>query len=343
LDRQKTAVLDAAITVRRSSAMTRPSPRIALALLIAACAVAVVAVLPGCGADDPAPESATGAGGGPAKVERVGAAGARSAVMIAAGDIAQCDNSCDTATGELVGRTPGVVQLLGDNAYPSGTPSDYARCYQPTWGSFKGRTLPATGNHEYRRSLKAEGYFRYFGRAARPPEGYYSYDIARWHVVVLNSTCYLVGGCGPASAQAKWLRADLDRSKARCTLAVWHHPRFSSGTRHGSNTLMSEMWRILQANGGDVVLSGHEHNYERFAPQREDGTLDTARGLREFVAGTGGARHYPFSKKPLRNSQSRGESVNGVLRLELLPEGYSWRFLRASGRQFSDSGSGRCH
>lgn len=319
--------------------MSRPTVRIALAA-IALAAVVAVGLLAFSGNGDP---SGSGAGAAAPKVDRIGAAGARRAVLIAAGDIAQCDNTGDTATGKLVARTPGVVQLLGDNAYPSGTPTDYARCYQPTWGSFKGRTLPAAGNHEYRRSLKAEGYYRYFGRAARPPDGYYSYDIARWHVVVLNSTCYLVGGCGPASPQAKWLRADLDRSRARCTLAVWHHPRFSSGTRHGSNTLMSAMWRILQAKGAEVVLSSHEHNYERFAPQREDGTLDRARGLREFVAGTGGARPYPFSGKPLANSQSRGENVTGVLRLELLPDGYKWRFLRASGRRFSDSGTAACH
>ena len=236
-----------------------------------------------------------------------------------------------------------MVQTLGDNAYPNGSAEDYERCYKPTWGSFKHRTVPATGNHEYRRSLEGKGHYGYWGAAARPPNGYFSYDVARWHVVVLNSTCYLVGGCEAGSPQARWLRADLERNRTRCTLAVWHHPRFSSGTRHGSSSLMGEMWRILQANGGDVVLSGHEHNYERFAPQLEDGTRDRRRGLRLFVAGTGGAHHYPFSGKPLENSESRGAFVTGVLRLELQPEGYTWRFLRAGGRRFSDAGSARCN
>ena len=317
----------------------RPFARIAVAALVLV-VVAGAALLALSGGED---SGGSGVSAAEPKVERIGSAKARTAVLLAAGDIAQCDNVGDSATGKLVARTPGVVQLLGDNAYPNGSSDDYARCYGPTWGSFKRRTLPAQGNHEYRRSLTAEGYYRYFGRASRAPTGYYSYNLARWHVVVLNSACYLVGGCEANSAQAKWLRADLKRSRTRCTLAVWHHPRFSSGTRHGSNTVMAEMWRIFQGNGGDVILSGHEHNYERFAPQREDGTLDRKRGVREFVAGAGGAPTYPFSGKPLANSESRGERVFGVLRLELLPTSYKWRFLRASGRRFSDSGATSCN
>jgi 3',5'-cyclic AMP phosphodiesterase CpdA len=300
--------------------------------VIAACAVAVLALLPGCGAGDSAPEAATAAGGG----------AAHEPVIVAAGDIASCSRSADDATARLVARTPGTVAALGDDAYPSGSPSQYRDCYGPTWGRFKARTRPAPGNHEYILSRGAAGYFGYFGSRAGGREGWYSYNVAGWHVIVLNSVCDLVGGCGAGSRQAKWLKADLAAHPARCTLAYWHHPRFSSGQKHGDSPFMAPLWQILQDAGADVVLSGHEHGYERFAPKTAGGRVDRSRGIREFVVGTGGAPPYPFDP-PERGSEVRQTGTYGVLKLSLTRRGYSWRFLRAAGKPFSDSGTARCH
>jgi hypothetical protein len=270
-------------------------------------------------------------------------AGAPDATLLAAGDIASCRTRDDDATGRLVASRPGTVGVLGDNAYESGSPSEYARCYGPTWGRVKARTRPAPGNHEYD-TPGAEGYFRYFGAAAGPPgRGYYSYDLGRWHVAVVNSNCGQIGGCGPQSAQGRWLRNDLAEHQASCTLAYWHHPRFSSGTIHGSDKEMAPIWQILYSAGADVVLSGHEHNYERFTPQTADGKPDGRLGIREFVVGTGGRDvGYPFGN-PLPTSEVRRSDALGVLQLQLHPDGYDWRFLSVPGRSFTDRGSASCH
>jgi calcineurin-like phosphoesterase family protein len=259
------------------------------------------------------------------------------AVLVGAGDIASCGNDNDEATAKLLDSIPGVVFTAGDDAYPKGSTADFARCYEPTWGRHKRRTRPAPGNHEYR-SAGAAPYFAYFGRLAGDSGlGYYSYDLAGWHIISLNSNIPMEVG----SPQEQWLRADLARHPARCTLAYWHHPRFSSGVIHGSGNAVRPLWQALYDAHADVIVSGHEHNYERFAPQRPDGTADPVNGIRQFVAGTGGASRHPFGP-PIANSEKRN-NTHGVLKLTLRPNRYRWEFVPVAGGTFRDSGSGRCH
>jgi hypothetical protein len=264
-----------------------------------------------------------------------------SATMVAAGDIAGCDTTGDEATAAIVDGIPGTVAALGDLAYESGTAAEFANCYDPSWGRFKSRTRPTPGNHEYYTSGAAP-YYAYFGTIAGPPgNGYYSYDIGAWHAIVLNSNCGAVGGCGPGSPQARWLLADLAAHRRFCTLAYWHHPRFSSGQR-GDDSSMSEFWKELYRADADLVLVGHDHDYERFAPQRPTAKPDPNHGIREFVVGTGGESHLPFVARK-RNSQVRNNDTFGVLRLTLWAAGYDFRFVPVAGGAFTDSGSGVCH
>ncbi len=258
-----------------------------------------------------------------------------------AGDIASCGLTADTATAALVESIQGAVFTAGDDAYPSGTPQQFADCYGPTWGRFRGRTHPALGNHDWE-TPGAAGYFGYFGSAAGPaPGGWYSYDLATWHVVVLDSECAAAGGCGDGSPQLAWLRADLAAHPAACTLAIWHHPRFSSG-QHGDDADVGAFWQALYAAGAELVVNGHDHDYERFAPQAPDGSRDTGRGLREFVVGTGGASLRPFAGV-VPNSEVRNASTYGVLVLTLEPGAYRWRFVGVPGSSFGDEGAGVCH
>ena len=260
----------------------------------------------------------------------------RTAVLIAAGDIAECPRQGDEATAAILDTLPGTVAALGDNAYEKGTAEEYARCYDPSWGRHKARTRPAPGNHEYG-SPEAAPYFAYFGQAAgKPGEGWYSYDLGKWHVVVLNSEVPHTAD----SPQIQWLRADLAANPARCTLAYWHHPRFSSGP-HGNNAGMAPFWDALYEAGADVVLVGHDHTYERFAPQAPDGRADAARGIRQFVVGTGGRSAYAF-QGTAANSEVRYNAGPGVLRLDLDETGYRWRFIPVTGAS-PDEGSGTCH
>jgi acid phosphatase type 7 len=279
-----------------------------------------------------------------AAVWLTGAAPARSqssvATLIAAGDIASCGSKADEATARLLDGLPGTVAALGDTAYEHGTDDEFARCYEPSWGRHKRRTRPAVGNHEYGVD-GAAGYFRYFGAAAGPPRGYYSYDLGAWHVVVLNSNCRLAGGCEAGSPQERWLRADLKANPARCTLAYAHHPRFSSGL-HGSDKSLIDLWRALYAAGADVVLAGHDHHYERFRPLTPAGRPYAKRGLRQFVVGTGGRSLRPVLR-PLPASEVRNTKSYGVLVLRLRPASYGWRFVPIAGEQFRDAGSGTCH
>jgi hypothetical protein len=233
------------------------------------------------------------------------------------------------------------VFTLGDNAYDSGTPEQFARCYEPTWGRFKKRTRPAVGNHDYR-SLAAAPYFAYFGEAAGDPKkGYYSYDLGAWHVVVVNSNCGEIGGCRRGSPQEKWLREDLAAHPALCTLAMWHHPRFSSAL-HGDDPRMRDIWKALYDAGAEVVLSGHDHDYERFAPVDANGRADAEHGMRQIVAGTGGRHLYNWGLiHP--TSEVRNNQTFGVLKLTLHPASYDWEFLPAAGSTFTDSGSSKCH
>jgi acid phosphatase type 7 len=266
-------------------------------------------------------------------------------VIVAAGDIADCRTEGDEATAKLVGGIPGTVLTLGDNAYPEGSAEDFEECYDPAWGRFKDRTKPIPGNHEYD-TQGAAGYFDYFGKAAGDPEeGYYSYDLGRWHIVALNSNCEeLPGGCEPSSAQGRWLEADLAANdEKRCTLAYMHHPRFSSGEKHGNTYYVKPLWEALYEAGADVVLSAHEHNYERFAPQNPRGRADPERGIRQFVVGTGGGKGtYPILD-PIANSEVHNDETYGVLKLTLHPKSYEWRFVPVEGETFSDSGNARCH
>jgi acid phosphatase type 7 len=264
-------------------------------------------------------------------------------ILVGAADVASCENlSGPEATAKLLDSIPGTVFVAGDLAYPNGTAAEYANCYHPTWGRHKPRTRPAPGNDDYH-SANAEPYFTYFGSAAGDPrKGYYSYDLGAWHVVVVNSNCSEVGGCQEGSPQETWLRRDLALHPVGCTLAYWHSPLFSSGAIHGSDPTMRPIWRALYSAGAAVVINGHDHDYERFAPQDPDGVADPVRGIREFVVGTGG-RGLRLFGKPIANSELRDNTAFGVLKLTLYRKSYSWEFIAETGKTFADSGSGECH
>ena len=299
----------------------------------------------------------SGAAQGPQLV--IGDTAPRDPVVAAAGDVV-CDpaspnrrdkneGTClDKETSDLlVTRELQAVLALGDLQYERGTLAAFRSTYDKTWGRVKGNTYPAVGNHEYE-TPNAEGYFDYFngpgratGRAGRRGEGWYSFDVGSWHLVALNSICDEVGGCGPGSRQLAWLQADLAAHPAQCTLAYWHHPRFSSGVP-GSNDRTDAFWRVLYDAGADVVLGGHSHDYERFAPQTPDAAPDGARGMREFVVGTGGKNNYPFGTIAA-NSEVRDAVTSGVLLLTLHPGGYDWQFEPVPGGLLRDAGSGACH
>jgi hypothetical protein len=262
---------------------------------------------------------------------------ATSAVFVGAGDIAACGSSADEATATLLDGISGTVFTAGDNAYESGTASEYTNCYAPSWGRHKTRTRPVPGNHEYA-TLGASGYFGYFGSiAGDPAKGYYSYDLGPWHIIALNSNFAMNAG----SPQEQWLRADLAANSTMCTLAYWHHPRFSSGP-HGSAPFSQPLWQALYDFGADVVIVGHDHTYERFAPQTPTGTVDMSRGVRQFVVGTGGAGLYAWATIAA-NSEVRNNTTKGVLKLTLRTDRYEWQFVPVAGSSFTDSGSASCH
>jgi hypothetical protein len=261
-------------------------------------------------------------------------------VIVGAGDIATCSNTSDEATANLLDTIPGTVFTAGDNVYSDGTASEFTNCYNPSWGRHKARTRPAPGNHDYH-TAGATGYYSYFGAAAGDPKkGYYSYDLGAWHVVVVNSNCSEVGGCQAGSAQEQWLRADLAAHPATCTLAYWHHPLFSSG-QHGNDTEMRPIWQALYDARADVVVNGHDHDYERFAPQNPSGQADASRGIREFVVGTGGAGLRAVGSG-IANSEVRNGVTNGVLKLTLHAGSYDWQFVPVAGQTFTDSGTAAC-
>lgn len=260
-------------------------------------------------------------------------------VLAGAGDIGDCSTEEDSLTGKLLASIEGTIFTTGDNAYENGSPADFERCYDTVWGSFQDRTRPAPGNHEWRTGL--EGYFGYFGDAARGPDGqsWYSYDLGSWHIIVLDSECIEVGGCGPDSDQGRWLAADLAASGASCTVALWHKSRFSSG-EHGNDPSVAPFWTQLYDAGVDLVVNGHDHDYERFAPQDPSGTEDRERGIRQFVAGTGGTALRPFvDAKP--NSELR-LLTHGVFKLTLKDGSYDWEFIPVTG-DVSDTGTAFCH
>ena len=266
--------------------------------------------------------------------------------IAAAGDIACApgkpsgDDGCrQGATSDLLVGIAGVL-ALGDLQYEDGTYETFLASYDRSWGQAKAMTAPTPGNHEYE-TEGAAGYFRYFGVAAgNRTKGYYSFDLGTWHLVALNSNCSAVGGCDEGSPQEGWLRADLAARRAVCTLAYWHHPRFSSG-KHGSDPTYTAFWQALYEADADLVLVGHDHDYERFAPQDPRGRLDLARGIREFVVGTGGKSLRSFRARA-PNSEVRDASSFGVLELTLGSDAYAWRFRSTDG-SVTDSGSAGCH
>jgi hypothetical protein len=256
--------------------------------------------------------------------------------LVAAGDISSCFWRGDEATARLLDDIGGIVAPLGDNAYPDGTYQEYRQCYHRTWGRHLERTRPAVGNHEYR-TKDAAGYFRYFGDRAGPRgKGWYSYGHEGWHVVVLNSDVDL----DRDSEQYRWLVDDLRRNRTRCTLAYFHHPRWSSG-RHGGRERVVDAWRAMYDAGVDVVLSGHDHHYERFAPMDAVGRLDRERGIRQFIVGTGGAPSYRLRER-VHHSEAIAAHVRGVLRLVFHPDSYEWEFVPIPGRNFTDAGRASC-
>jgi hypothetical protein len=255
-----------------------------------------------------------------------------SVILVGAGDIASCSNNNDEATAKLLDGISGTVFTTGDNTYSSGTSTEYTNCYDPTWGRHKSRTKPVPGNHDYSTS-GASGYFNYFNNIP----SYYAYNLGGWRIYALNSEISV----SSTSAQVQWLQSDLAANPARCVLAYWHKPRWSSGTTHGSNSGMQTLWQTLYNAGAEIVLNGHEHNYERFAEMNASGAAVSS-GLREFVVGMGGESHYGFGT-PLSTSQVRNGTTFGVLKLTLTSTGYNWQFVPVAGSSFTDSGSGTCH
>ena len=261
-------------------------------------------------------------------------------VIVGAGDIAVCGATGDEATAQLIEKIDGLVFTLGDNVYPNGSAKQFQECYAPTWGKFKARTYPIPGNHDYNTG-GAQAYYEYFGaRAGEAGKGYYSFDVGAWHIVALNSEIET----DENSAQVQWLRDDLAQHSAQCTLAMFHRPLFSSGPHgsDGSGIKTRVLWDVLYENNADVILNGHDHAYERFAPQNPNGERDDARGIRQFVVGTGGAVPYTFREiKP--NSEKRIPMMFGVLQLTLHETSYDWKFIPVTGMFFADSGQGECH
>lgn len=261
-------------------------------------------------------------------------------ILIAAGDIATCGSAGTRATADLVTSIQGTVQTLGDNAYPDGSLRAFLACYNTTWGRFAYRTHADAGNHDWQ-TANAAGYFAYFGdRAGGTGHPWYSYALGTWHIVVLDADCPQVGGCGPTSEQGRWLAADLAAHPAACILAAWHQPRFTEGET-GDDTDTAPFWQALYAAHAEIVLNGHEHDYERYAPQAPDGSPDPA-GIREFIVGTGGEATEAFAGHA-PNLEARKTGVHGVLVLDLEPGRYTWQFRPVAGQSFTDTGSGTCH
>ncbi len=260
--------------------------------------------------------------------------------LVGAGDIADCATPWDEATANLLDGIPGTVFTAGDNVYEDGTAQEYADCYDPSWGRHKDRTYPAIGNHEYHASNGAP-HFEYFGPAAGDPDkGYYSYEAGAWKVIVLNSNAGRVP-VDAGSEQEQWLRAELASSDHACTLAYWHHPRFSSGV-YGDDVRFDAFWQALYEFGADLVVAGHEHHYERLAPLNPAGELDPAAGIRQIIAGTGG-RYLRPTGVPRLGSEVRDSETFGVLKLALRHDSYEWEFIPVAGQTFTDAGSGVCH
>jgi hypothetical protein len=253
-------------------------------------------------------------------------------VLVGAGDISSCSQNNDEATAKLLDNIPGTVFTAGDNAYPDGTYDQYVNCYGPTWGRHKSRTQPAPGNHDYHTS-NAAGYFQYFNN----PPAYYAYNLGSWRIYALNSEIDV----SASGSQGTWLQNDLAAHPSQCVLAYWHKPRWSSSSVHGSISSVQPLWQILYNAKAELVINGHDHDYERFAEMNASGSA-VSPGLREIVAGTGGESHYSFATI-LSASQVHNSSTFGVLKLTLHSTSYDWKFVPIAGQSFTDSGTTNCH
>lgn len=269
---------------------------------------------------------------------------ARSTTVLVAGDIAEgTAESGEELTARLIERRRGLVMTAGDNAYESGTLAEFRAHYAPTWDRFLGRTRPTPGNHEYY-TAGATGYFDYFGPRAGPGDrGYYSLTAGSWRIYALDSeACETDVGCAPGSPQHTWLKRQLARHDARCSMAVFHTPLFSSGF-HGNEPRVRPLVRLLYQSGDELIVNGHEHDYERMAPARPSGKVDRKRGVQQFIVGTGGAELRGTGDREVAHSRVFSDEAWGVLRLRLRAGSYSWKFLPVEGQTFTDEGTRRCH
>jgi len=266
-------------------------------------------------------------------------------VLVGAGDIAQCDKTefqQAQATAALLDSIPGTIFAVGDLEYPDSSGDYFAKCWAPTWGRFRNRMLPAAGNHEYNMPGAPE-YYSYLGPAAADPQkGYYSTNLGAWHVIVLNAECSKIGGCTATSPEGMWLQADLAANPSTCTLALWHEPLYASDSGAATPSVQP-FWQILYNAGAELVINGHAHNYERFAPQGPNGNLDQTHGIREIITGTGGEYPGCSNSKTITNSQVQFCNTNGVLKLTLHPTSYDWQFIPIAGETATDSGTTSCH
>jgi hypothetical protein len=253
--------------------------------------------------------------------------------MLAAGDVGDCYGTGDEATAALLAERPDdPIFALGDLAYESGTTQEFANCFAPTWGAHTARIYPVPGNHEYLQP-GADPYYAYFSTRAGPYGlGYYSFDLGAWHLIALNSERDIQD----SGAQLNWLRADLAANTRPCVLAFWHKPRFTKAD-YDDDPGMQPFWSALASAGGDVVLTAHDHNYQRYKPLDASGGFADG-GTREFVVGTGGMRLDELRPDVRRDA---GSTTWGLLELTLRPDGYDWRFLPVD-EVFTDTGSGRC-
>ena len=277
-------------------------------------------------------------------------AGAAAPIVAAAGDIACAPGDPVTPTtchqmqtSNLFVGNPAITAVLplGDEQYEDGLLSEFQNSYDLSWGRALGKTHPVPGNHEYASGSNGNGYFAYFGaRAGTAGRGWYSFNVGQWHLVALNSNCSAVGGCGSSSPQVTFLKNDLAAHHPACTLAYWHHARFSSGP-NGNLAAYDAIWKVLYSHHVDVVLSGHDHIYERYALQTPAQAHDPKHGIREFVVGTGGRSLDPFTG-PFTNGQFRQRSQFGILKLTLHPHRYEWRYVSAA-KHVLDSGETDCH
>ena len=259
--------------------------------------------------------------------------------LAGAGDIAACGSDGSASTANLLAQAGGRVFTLGDNAYPNGEPADFD-CFDQTWGAFKDGMLPVVGNHEYNTSPTAAGYFAYFGASAGA-DGYYALDLGKWRLYVLNSECAHVS-CNADSPQVQWLRADLAAHPTECILAMWHEPRFSDGP-HGDQLSVQPFWDALYAAGAELVLNGHDHNYQRWEALDPDGNADPDHGITEIVAGTGGIGEVEQTTPAKPQLVVGNDKTEGILELWLHADSATWRFDPVPPATFTDSGSVACH